>query len=161
MAPSRRATATRNRRVSLYLACCVFRSLCRGWDGSSLNVQCVSPPSPLVCDVMYKNPLRLASHNDLNTNRKSGVAFPLCIPRLDKCLWVEICAHTVTKKCVKFDVVCTPGGAVKRCQSPSKRKAHLMQYFVGFTQERCRVKPALCPCGSKLLLNYSLVNCII
>ena len=55
--------------------------------------------------------LRLALHdNDLNTIRKSGVAFPLFILRLDERLWVEICMHTVTQKCVKFDVVCMPGG---------------------------------------------------
>ena len=55
--------------------------------------------------------LRPASHDDaLNTNRKSGVAFPLFIPRLDERLWVEICVHAVTQKCVKFDVVCMPGG---------------------------------------------------
>ena len=54
---------------------------------------------------------RLALHdNDLNTIRKSGVAFPLFILRLDERLWVEICMHTVTQKCVKFDVVCMPGG---------------------------------------------------
>ena len=55
--------------------------------------------------------LGLALHdNDLNTIRKSGVAFPLFILRLDERLWVEICMHTVTQKCVKFDVVCMPGG---------------------------------------------------
>ena len=55
--------------------------------------------------------LRPALHNnDLNTNRKSGVAFPLFILRLDERLWVEICMHTGTQKCVKFDVVCMPGG---------------------------------------------------
>ena len=36
--------------------------------------------------------LRLALHgNALNTNRKSGVAFPLFILRLDERLWVKIC----------------------------------------------------------------------
>ena len=55
--------------------------------------------------------LRLALHvNALNTNRKSGVAFPLLILRLDERLWVEICVHTVMQKCVKSDVVCVPGG---------------------------------------------------
>ena len=54
--------------------------------------------------------LRLVLHgNALNTNRKSGVAFQLFIPCLDERLWVKICVHTVTQKCVKFDVVCMPG----------------------------------------------------
>ena len=52
----------------------------------------------------------LLHDNHLNTIRKSGVAFPLFISRLDERLWVEICMHTVTQKCVKFDVVCMPGG---------------------------------------------------
>ena len=55
--------------------------------------------------------LRLAlCDNALNKKRKSAVAFPLFILRLDKRLWVEICMHTVTQKCVKFDVVSMPGG---------------------------------------------------
>ena len=56
--------------------------------------------------------IRLAlDDNAPNTNqRKSGVAFPLFIPRLDERLWVETCVHTVTQKCVKCDVVRTPGG---------------------------------------------------
>ena len=47
----------------------------------------------------------LALHgNALITNRKSGVAVPLFIPRLDECLSVKICVHTVMQKCVKFYV---------------------------------------------------------
>ena len=66
---------------------------------------------PHTCLSSYWRKLRLALHdNALHTNRKSGVAFPLFILRLDERLWVEICVRAVMQKCVKFDVVCTPGG---------------------------------------------------
>ena len=51
--------------------------------------------------VRYKNKksLRLALFdNALNTNRESGVAFPLFIPRLVERLWVGICVRTVNVK---------------------------------------------------------------
>ena len=50
---------------------------------------------------MDKTQVRWLFHDDdLNTNRKSGVAFPLFILRLDERLWVEICTHAVTQECV-------------------------------------------------------------
>ena len=75
---------------------------------------------------------RLSLHdNDLNTNRKSGVAFPLFFSRLDERLWVEIYMHMVTQKCVKFDVVCMTGGTVKHCHTPTPReRAHELKLLL-------------------------------
>ena len=43
--------------------------------------------------------------NYLNTNRESGVAFPLFIPRLDERLWVEVWVHTVAHVCCGLPVL--------------------------------------------------------
>ena len=61
--------------------------------------------------LLFNGRLGLDLHDDaLSTNRKSGVAFPLFIPRLDGRLRVEVYVHTVTQKYAEFDVVCMPGG---------------------------------------------------
>ncbi|KAK0131091.1 Transposable element P transposase [Merluccius polli] len=52
----------------------------------------------------FRCALRALLHDDdLNTNRKSGVAFPLFISRLDERLWVEICMHTVTQNYLIYE----------------------------------------------------------
>jgi len=45
-----------------------------------------------------------------DSEEKSGVAFSLFILHLDERFGWEISMHRVTQKCVKFNVVSTPGG---------------------------------------------------
>lgn len=83
--------------------------------------------------------LRLCLHgNDLNRKCKSGVAFSLFIPRLDKCFfWGGMHAYaSLWHKCVRNV------SRSRECKTLSKWKAHPIKYFVVFARKRCRVNVA-------------------